>query len=220
MTGRPDISISREKGFTLIESVIVLGLTTLITVGIVAALLEGLDTLHTVTDTQNVEFAHQRAMNAFTEDAQSATWFWGGTVHEDEEGGSVPSATASTFYITFGWPGPGGEEVWVRYHTRTGSLAVEPETYLVRTLLTSSGTEDGSTILATGVSNLEFSYLDADDLDTVLIAEIRRIVMSLTVNAGGTTLRREYEVTMRNPNHGVKEPVGSFDELEDTLFNK
>jgi len=209
---------SRERGFTLIESVIVIGLTTLIAVGIVAGLLEGLDTLHTVTDTQGVEFQHQRAMNQFVEDAQSATWFYNGAAMVEEGEGETNRTTVSAYILIMGYPGPGGDEVWIRYHTRPGPFT--SETYLVRTVITTSSDNTGSTILATGVSNLMFDYLDADGEITDQIPDVRRIIMQLSVNIGGSSIQREYDVTMRNPNYGVREPIGDFDEVETDYFRK
>lgn len=219
MTGRVEIlKRTRERGFTLIESVIVIGLTALIAVGIVAGLLEGLDTLHTVTDTQGVEFQHQRAMNQFVEDAQAATWFFNGTAVEEEGEGETNRTTVSAYVLIMGYSGPNGDETWIRYHTRPGPFT--GETYLIRTIVTSSGDNQGSTILATGVSNLMFDYLDAAGEVTDQIPEVRRIIMLLAVNIGGTSVQREYDVTMRNPNYGVREPVGDFDEIETDYFRK
>lgn len=219
MTGRKDILMpSRERGFTLIESVIVIGLTTLIAVGIVAGLLEGLDTLHTVTDTQGVEFQHQRAMTRFVEDVQAATWFYSGTYAEEEGEGEISRPTVSPSELIIGYPGPNDDEVWIRYSTKAGPRT--EELYLLRTVVTESNLNQGSTILSTGVSNLEFDYRDAENEFTDQIAEVRRVIMALTVNIGGTTIRREYDVTVRGINHGVREPPGDFEEVEDEYFRK
>jgi prepilin-type N-terminal cleavage/methylation domain-containing protein len=209
---------SRQRGFTLIESVIVIGLTALIAVGIVAGLLEGLDTLHTVTDTQGVEFQHQRTMTQFIEDVQSATWFYNGTSVEEEGEAETNRETVGARTLIMGWPGPAGEEIWVRYSTST-DVQTE-ETYLIRTVVTLSGDGQGSTILSTGVANLLFDYLDANGETTDMIIDVRRVIMTLAVNVGGATVERDYEVTMRNPNYGVREPPGDFDEVQDEYYSK
>ena len=207
----------REKGFTLIESLIVVGLTALIAVGIVAALLEGLDTLHTVTDTQSVEFGHQKAMNMFIQDIHAATWFYNGTVH-DEGGAEVLRETPSPFYLVMGYPGPENDEIWVRYKVRPGIFT--GENYLMRTVLTKSGVDEGTNLVTTGVANLEFEYLDSDGRITENLPDVHSITMILSINIGGSTTQREYQVVMRNPNMGVREPTGDFDDIETKHINK
>jgi type II secretory pathway pseudopilin PulG len=208
---------SSEKGFTLLESLIVVGLTSLLAIGVVAAYMEGLDTLQNVTDTQSVEFGQQRAMLAFMDDVHAATWFYNGTV-PNEGGGEVLRPNTNPFYLIVGYPGPDGDEVWVRYKIRYGSFSFE--NYLMRTVLTSSGADEGSTILTTGVSNLEFYYYTAEGKFTDQIEEVAKVVMVLSINVGGTTVQREYEAALRNPNMGAKDPPGDFDEVETANFVK
>lgn len=200
-----------ERGFTIVETLIVVGLSTLITVGIIMGLLEGLDTLHEITDTQNTEFGHQRAMNVFLSDVQSARWFYNGEVHE-EGGGTVLNKTAPANLLIMGWEGPDGDEIWVRYKTRPGALT--GELYLVRTVVSASGDEEGSTIVATGIANLLFNYEREDGTFTDQLPEIHRIGMGLGINVGGATVHRGYVGTMRNINRGVREPPADFDEVE------
>ncbi len=209
---------SREKGFTLLESMVVLGLVTLIGVGIVTALLEGVDTLGEITDAQNVEFGHQRAMNMFLPDVHSATMFFNDYVAQ-ESGGEIPRDTTNPFFLIMGWEGPDGRQIWVRYRAKTGNWA-QGETYLMRTVMTSDGVDEGTEILATGVSNLEFLYYDEEGNFTDLIAEIDMIVMVLSLTSRGATVQREYGVALRKTNIGAVEPPGDFSELENPLFTK
>jgi type II secretory pathway pseudopilin PulG len=206
-----------EKGFTLIEALVVVGLTTMISVGIIAALLEGLDTLHTITDTQSVEFGHQRAMTMFIDDVQAAKWFYNGTqTHGD--GSTVLRDTMAPFELTLGYPGSGGDEIWVRYSIQYGAFT--RETYLLRTVMTKSGLNQGTTIVTSGVANLFFNYFDEGGTFTDKISEVWRIQMVLSVNFGGTTQQREYDVSMRNTNEGVGVPPGDFDDFETLFFKK
>jgi hypothetical protein len=207
---------SSEAGFTLIEALVVVALTTLISVGIIAALLEGLDTLHTITDTQSVEFGHQRAMTMFTDDVQSAKWFYNGTTTSG--GSEVLRDTVAPFELTLGYPGSDGDEIWIRYSIQYGAFT--RETYLLRTVLTNSGSNQGSTIVTSGVANLLFNYFDESGAFTNTIADVARIQMVLSINFGGTTEQREYEIALRNTNEGVKTPPGDFDELETVFFKK
>jgi len=208
---------SREKGFTLLESLIVVSLTTMLAIGVVAAFMEGLDTLHEVTDTQSVEFGHQRTMNLYMDDVHSAVWLYNGFI-TDEGGAEVLRTNTNPFFLVVGYPGPDGDNVWVRYKVRTGSFSFE--TYLVRTVLTSSGVDEGTSMLTTGVSNLQFRYYDSDGMFTDVIEEVSHVVMVLSVNVGGVTVTREYEAAMRNPNLGAREPSGDFDEVETAYFVK
>lgn len=207
-----------ERGFTIIETLIVVGLSTLITVGIIMGLLEGLDTLHEITDTQSTEFGHQRAMNVFLSDVQSARWFYNGEVH-DEGGGTVLNETAPANLLIMGWEGPDGDEIWVRYKIRSARILYISgtrilEQYLVRTVVSASGDEEGSTIVATGLENLLFSYEMEDGTFTDRLPEIHRIGMALRINVGGASVNREYVATMRNTNGGVREPPADFGEVE------
>jgi len=203
---------ARERGFTLLESVIVVGLSALLAVGIVAGLLEGLETLHSIADAQSIDYGHQRAMRVFLQDVQAATWFYNGTVHDEESEAEVPRLTASPYVLILGYPGPDGGEVWVRYKVRFGPFS--EESYLMRTVLTTDGEGDGTTHLTTGVANLGFSYATKAGESTDQIPEIGRVAMALSINIGGATVQRIYEATMRNPNLGVKEPPGDFDGIE------
>ncbi len=215
--GRKIPALVRERGFTLLETMIVIGLTTLIAVGIVAGLLEGLDTLETLTNTQSVEFGHQRAMSSFMKDVQAATWFYNGTVNA-EGGGLALRDTVSPFELTLGYSGPDGVETWVRYRTRPGVFS--GETYLMRTVVTSDGLNQGTSIMSTGVAGIEFSLLDENGEFTDRFPKARQIIMTLSVNIGGSTVRREYDVFMRNPSLGMKEPPGDFDDIENAFFKK
>jgi len=206
----------RERGFTLVESLLVIGLTTLIATGVVAGLLEGMDALHEMTDRQTVEYGHQRAMQLFIGDVQSAQWFYNGTVH-DESGATVPRDEGNLNELLMGYTGPDGEDIWIRYRVRFGAFS--GETYLVRTLWSSAG-EEGLTLLSTGVANLEFNYFDIDDNITDKLSTVRRIQMTLSVNVGGATVRRIYEAVMRNKNEGVKVVPVDFNEIESKYFNK
>lgn len=213
-----------ERGFTIVETLIVVGLSTLITVGIIMGLLEGLDTLHEITDAQSTEFGHQRAMTVFLSDVQSARWFYNGEVH-DEGGGTILRQTANMNYLIMGWEGPDGDEIWVRYKIRSASFVYISgtrilEQYLMRTVVSASGDEEGSTIVATGIENLMFNYEQQDGTFTDQIPEIHRIGMSLGINVGGATVLREYVATMRSTNGGVREPPGDFDEVEVEFFLK
>jgi len=219
MTGYLDIlKRNREKGFTLLESLIVVGLVTLIAIGIVTALLEGVDTLGEITDAQNVEFGHQRAMNMYLSDVHSANMFFNSYVTQ-ESGESIPRDTTNPFVLIMGWEGADGRDIWVRYKVRPGSFSYT-ESYLMRTVITSDGVCEGTEIIATGVSNLEFFYYDRDGLFTDQLAEIHRIVMILSLTSRGATVQREYEATLRNTNSGVVEPPGDFDEIEAPEFTK
>lgn len=208
---------SRQKGFTLVEALLVVGLTTLIAVGIVAVFLEGIDTLHIITDNQSVEFGHQRALTLFLNDVHSATWFYNGT-QKLSDGTDVPRETATTFSLIFGYPGSDSDEIWVRYHIRHGTFT--GESYLTRTVLTASGHDQGTSIVSTGVANLEFNFFKDDGSFTDRLDQIQKIQMILSLNTGGTTVQREYEASLRNQNQGVRTPPGDFDELETLLFKK
>lgn len=208
---------SRQKGFTLIEGLLVVGLTTMIAVGIVAVFLEGIDTLHIITDTQSVEFGHQRALTLFLNDVHSATWFYNGT-QKLSDGTDVPRETATTFSLIIGYPGPDNDEIWIRYHIRYGTFT--GESYLTRTVLTASGYKQGTSIVSTGVANLEFNFFKDDGTFTDRLDQIKKIQMVLSLNTGGTTVQREYEASLRNQNQGVRTPPGDFDELETLLFKK
>lgn len=214
---------SREQGFTLIEGILVLGLTMLITVGIIAALLEGLDTLHIVTDTQSVEFGHQRAMTMFIDDVQSATWFYNGTMMQADDT-EVLRDTTAPFELTMGYPGPRGDEIWIRYSVQYGVFT--RESYLLRTVMTLSDTNEGSTIVTTGVANLMFNYFDDEGAFTDQLDEIGLVQMVLSLNVGGSSVQREYDVSLRNANQthlvleGTVIPPRDFDEFETTYFKK
>lgn len=206
----------RERGFTLVEALIVIGLTTLIAVGVVAGLLEGMDTIHQLTDSQTVAFGHQRVMQEFTKDVQAATWFYNGTTH-DTSGTVILYEIANPYEIILGYPGPDGEEVWVRYRVRYGSFT--GESYLVRTMATSSG-QTGMTILTTGVANLGFTYFNKEGVITDKLSDVKKIQMTLSLNVGGATEQRLYDVTMRNVNEGVKVAPYDFDEIENEEIEK
>ncbi|MFH1677112.1 MAG: hypothetical protein ABIC40_08815 [bacterium] len=206
-----------ERGFTLLETLLVVGLTTLIAVGVIAGLVEGLDTLSGITDAQNVEFGHQRAMELYVGDVQAAQWFYSGTVHS-ESGSVILRDTLNPYFLAIGYPGPDGDEIWVRYRTRPGVLS--GETYLIRTVVSDNPALNGSSVITTGVANLEFIFYDQDGLWTDQANVVRRIDMVLSINAGGATIQRDYDVTMRSPNRGVKDPVGDFDEIENEALEK
>lgn len=211
---------NRERGFTLMEALLVVGLTTLVTVGIVAALLEGLDALHEVTDMQSVDFGHQKAMRLLTSDVQAATWFYAGTVHseEDPEGPEIPSENTRPYDLILGYPGPDGNEVWVRYRTKAGAFTLD--TYLVRTVLCDNPEYEGTSVVARGIANAFFTYFDAEGKEVFKLPEIHRVRLTLSVETGGAALQREYDVTMRNPNLGVKTPPGDFDDVETQYYLK
>jgi len=210
--------VTRERGFTLVEAVIVAGLTTLITVGVVAGLIEGLDALHEMTDQQSVEFGHQRTMQSFMADAQAATWFSNtlSTVH-DESGALVSRDATEPFSLVLGYPGPDDEEIWVRYGVTSGTASTD--SYLVRAMCTSTG-RDGITILTPGVARLEFNYYDSDGNITDTLSKVSRISMVLSLTVGGATEQREYFVAMRNPNMGVQIPPADFNDVVSRHFRK
>ena len=214
---RKNKKYTNERGFTLLETLLVVGLTTLIAVGVVAGLVEGLDTLGSITDAQNVEFGHQRAMELFVGDVQAAQWFYSGTVHS-ESGSVILRDTMNSYYLALGYPGPDGYEVWVRYRTRPSGLS--GETYLIRTVVSDNPVLNGSSIITSGVANLEFVYYDGDGDTTDQAPDVRSIDMILSINIGGATIQRDYDVTMRSPNRGVKDPIGDFDEIENEALEK
>jgi len=219
MTGRRDIRNYRsERGFTLFETLLVVALTTMIGVGIVAALFEGMDTLQTVTDTQNVEFAQQRIMTAYMDDIKNATWFYNGTTH-DEAGNVIPGTYPNASELILGYEGPEGNEVWIRYKSKPGIFEdtrpeIETETYLRRTVINEGPPGDGSSYLAVGIANLAFEYYDADGLFASDLTEVKRIVMTVSITSGGSVLERSYEGVLRNENLGVRTPPGDFNEIE------
>jgi hypothetical protein len=205
-----------QRGFTLIEAILVVGLTSLIAVGVVGALMEGLGSLQQITDRQGIDFGHQNSIERFTEDIQAATWFNNGIV-SSEGGGSTLSGTTNPFSLIMGYPGPDGEEVWIRYSVRLGAFT--RESYLLRTIATTSGLE-GMTILTPGVANLAFNYFDKDGNFTDVISEVKKVQMVLSLEIGGTTVQRMYEVNMRNPNGGAKLTPFDFDEIDSKYFKK
>jgi len=211
MIGRTEILKRCERGFTLMESLLVVGLTTLIAVGIVVGFMEGLDTLHTLTDSQNVEFGHQKVMDYFISDVHSATWFYNGSTH-DEDGTDILNETANTYYLIMGYRGPNGVDYWIRYKVKPGVFT--GETYLMRTVVTSTGEDEGTTFVATGISNLEFTYYDENGEWTDQLPDVRKVQMTLALTSGGATLNRDYSVSMMNPNMGVMEPPGDFNDVE------
>jgi type II secretory pathway pseudopilin PulG len=211
-------SHARERGFTLVESVIVMGLTTLITVGVIAGLLEGLDALHQITDQQGVEFGHQQAMQTFMSDVQAAEWFanTASTVH-DESGLLIPRDATEPFAIILGYTGPNGDPTWVKYVARPGVFS--GETYLLRVMYTDSGSE-GVTILSPGVNKLQFSYFDADGNTTTLLSNLASISMILDLQVGDAIQQREYLVSLRNKNLGVQAPARDFNDIISKYFRK
>jgi len=222
MTGSRNIRrFSRQRGFTLLETLIVVGLTAMIAVGIVAALIEGLDTLQTVADTQAVEFRHQRIMNTFMTDVKNATWFYNGTTH-DGGGTEVPRTNTSSRELMLGYEGPEGSEIWVRYRTRPGYFRLEDhvETYLMRTVLADTFPGDGSSYMASGIANLEFEYFDADGNFEYDLSQVKRIIMTISLVSGGTTIERSYEAVLRNRNMGVRTPPRDFNDVENEFLNK
>ncbi len=208
---------TREKGFTVLETLIVVGLTTLVAVGMVAALLEGLETLSTVTDTQSVEFGHQKVMDTFIEDVQAATWFYNDYIHEDS-GSLILRQTPHTTELTMGWLGPDDEQVWVRYSARPGIF--DDEYYLMRTVYSTTPAGSGTSVMTTGVANLEFTYYTDTGMIATEFSTISRIMMTLSINIGGSTVERDYEVTMRNVNKGAKAPPEDLDDIENATFTK
>jgi type II secretory pathway pseudopilin PulG len=205
-----------ERGFTLVESLLVIGLTTLVTAGVVAGLLEGMDALRQMTDRQTAEYGHQRAMQMFVNDVQSAQWFYNGTVHDESEA-TVPRDQANQNDLLMGYTGPDGEDVWIRYRVKFGAFS--GESYLCRTLWSSAG-EEGLTLLSSGVANLEFNYLDSDGGFTDVLSSVKRIRMTLSVDIAGSSVLRVYEAVMRNGNEGVKVVPVDFNEIESKYFNK
>jgi len=175
-----------------------------------------LDTLHEITDRQTVEFGHQRALELFTTDVQSATWFYNGETHSPS-GDLILRDTPNPYVLILGYDGPDGEEVWVKYGTRVGVLS--GETYLTRTAVIGS-VDQGMSLLSTGVANLEFTYFDQDGNITSKLTEVRKIQMTLSVNVGGATVQRIYEASMRNPNLGLRTPTVDFEEIETTELRK
>jgi len=199
------------------ETLIVVALTTMIGVGIVAALFEGMDTLQTVTDSQNVEFAQQRIMTAYMDDIKNASWFYNGTTH-DENGNVIPSTYPDASELILGYEGPEGNEVWIRYMSKPGvflnSLGEIDDTYLRRTVINDGPPGYGSSYLAVGVANLAFEYYDADGLFTSDLTKVKRIVMTVSITSGGSVLERSYEGVLRNENLGVRTPPRDFTEIE------
>ncbi len=217
-----------ERGFTLVETLLVVGLTTLIAAGIVAGLLEGLGALNRMTNDQNVQFGHQCVMNQFISDVQSAVWFYNEETH-DETGAMVLRETTNPLYLILGYPGPDGEEIWVRYKVRYGVFILKygtfiRESYLMRTVVVvrENGTikEQGTTSLTSGIANLMFDYADSEGNFTDQLPEVKRISMTLSIERGGTIVQREYIATLRNPNGGVKFPPGDFADVEAESFGK
>lgn len=206
-----------QAGFTLFESMIVIGLTSLVAVGIVMGLMEGMNVLTDINDTWTVENGHQRVQSAFLGDVQSAVWFNNGEVH-DNGGNIVLRDTPSATFIALGYPTDDGDEVWIRYQARPGTFS--EETYLMRTIITASGVEEGSTILSTGIAKLDFLYFDENGAITDKISRIKRIRMTLSINVRGATVQREYEATLRNPNGGPHEIPGDFNNIETASFTK
>ena len=203
-----------EKGFTLLESMIAVGLTTLVSIGLIVGLLEGMEVLTQVTDNMSVDHGHQRIMSRFMDDIHQAVWFNNGEVHNDS-GALVLNETASIDHLDFGYPTSDGEEVWVRYGLHRSPFS--GEIYLMRTVLSTSGLDQGATYLATGVSNLVFDYFNESGISTSNIPEIRSVQMTISLNAGGATIRRLYEASLRNENKGVKIVPGDFQDILDTV---
>jgi type II secretory pathway pseudopilin PulG len=214
----------RERGFTLIESVIVMGLTTLITVGVIAGLLEGLDALHTMTDQQAVEFGQQQAMQTFMADVQAAQYFanTASTVH-DESGLLIPRDATEPYAIQLGYMGADGHNTWVKYQAQLG---MNGEHYLIRAnyaepLPTDTGPiKEGVTVLTPGVVRLEFNYYDADGNTTNLLSALNQISMVLDLQIGDAIVEKEYLVTLRNKNLGTQEPPVDFNDLVSKFFRK
>jgi type II secretory pathway pseudopilin PulG len=212
-------SKSRERGFTLIEIILVAGLTTLISIGVVAGLIEGLDALNDITDQQSVEYGHQRTMQLFDSDVQAATWFCNteSTVH-DEGGNVILRDATEPFTLTMGHPGEDGVEEWVQYTVRPGIMTGQD--YLLRVKANNAGS-DGLSILTSGVARLSFNYYDSDGNITDTLSKVDRIAMLLSLSIGGTTIERQFFATMRSPNLGVTSPPVDFnDVISKNFINK
>jgi type II secretory pathway pseudopilin PulG len=209
-------SSSRERGFTLIEIILVAGLTTLISVGVVAGLVEGLNALNDITDQQSVEFGHQRAMQLFTSDVQAATWFCNteSTTH-DESGTVILRDATEPYTLTMGHPGEDNVEEWVQYTVRPGIMTGQD--YLLRVKATDVGT-DGMSIMSTGIAKCTFEYYDSDGNITDTLSKVDRITMILSVSIGGTTEEKQYFAKMRTPNLGVKSPPVDFNDVISKYF--
>jgi len=203
------------------EALIVVGLSTLITVGVVIGLLEGMGALSKITTDYDIEYGHQRAMSSFMRDVQAAQWFYNGEVH-NEMGSLVLNETASPYDLVLGYPGPDGDEIWIRYRSRAGALPTRlgfVRNYLIRTVISTSGLEEGATLLAVGVTDLQFNYENVNRTFTDRIPDIYSVGMTLSLDINGTLVRREYVAVMRNPNLGPKLPPGDFNEIEsENLF--
>ena len=206
----------RERGFTLLESLLVIGLSTLISVGLIAGLIEGLDSLHQMTDRQTIESGQQQAMQAFMSDVQAAEWFNNSTV-QDETGSNVLNGVADPYGLVLGYTGPDGEDVWVRYHVRPAPTS--NNSYLVRTMM-SSGADQGVTSLASDVVNCQFTMTDQDGNFTDQLNSARQVAMLLTLQIGAQTVQRTYGAVMRNANVGVKGNPPDFNSIENDYFSK
>jgi len=211
------LKLRTERGFTLLESLLVVGLSTLVAAGVVIGLMEGMDVLNEITDQWSVDHGHQRVSMEFMDDIHNAVWMYNGTVHDDG-GGLVFRQTASPNVLILGYPTNDGDEIWIRWSVRPGAFSRED--YLVRTVMTSSSSNQGTSILSSGMANFQLSYFDVDGTATDQIPEISLVEMTASININGATVQRAYTAALRNGELGIKEPPGDFDDIETQLSFK
>jgi prepilin-type N-terminal cleavage/methylation domain-containing protein len=205
------------KGFTLIEAVVASAIGAAVLVGLYMAMGEGIDISREVLNRGDVNRSLNNAILRFSDDIQSASYFWAGVTTSDE-GGEVLDTNPLPREVTFVVVRSDHTLAWIKYELVTGIFS--EDTYLIRL----SDLEDPGnlrlTYVAQNVANMVLKYYDANGDETDDLRDVAAVKMILTIDTGIVSLQREIYVKLRNENKGLMIPSYDFESERDAQLYK
>jgi type II secretory pathway pseudopilin PulG len=207
-----------EDGFTLLEAVVASMITAATIVLILMFSIRTFEISNNMSVLNDINHSLRRSQESFIRDVKMAQYFFFGAT-EDNEGNQVAKDVIDRRVLTLGYENVGGEMIWTMYDVKVGT-----DTGIYYLLRTSNeldgGTAFETTILATDVEDLYFTYFDENDFETTVADKISRIEMTLILADEEITQKVLIASTLRGANLGVGIPDKNLGEYQRTNFIK
>jgi prepilin-type N-terminal cleavage/methylation domain-containing protein len=206
-----------QKGFTLLETVVAVGIGAFVLVTLYVAFAQGVDISRDVIMQQDADRSLNNASVRFGDDMRGAVYFWSG-VTTDENDAEVLDKNTLPREVTFVILRSDHTTAWVKYELAEGILT--DDTYLVRLSDYETPGQLALTYVAQNVANLLFIYYDADGRETADLTQVAAVDMVLTIDTGVATKERNIYVKLRNENLGLMIPSYDFESERDAQLIK
>jgi hypothetical protein len=206
-----------EEGFTLLEVVIASMVTASTLIIIMMFSMRSFEIASEINTLNDINHSFSRVQRSFVRDAQMAQYFsFGADI--DSHNNQILNEFIDRRVLTVGYDRD-GEIIWSRYAVKVGA-----ETGIYYLLKTTNELEGDviyeTTILASDVDDVFFTYYNAKDQEITKAEDVNRIEMTIVLSDGSITKQMAFSATLRGENKGIAQPNKNLEIQQDTNFVK